>query len=101
MKSVNLWEMHRCIIQGENAVVLSFFLIILYFLCAKMASDFEKLDKVHTLFPEEIPAKMWPLPVGDLLFVGGATAGKLEKAKIRTISGSRKSPSKQPKRSTQ
>lgn len=54
-------------------------------LCAKMASDFEKPDKVHTLFPEEIPEKMWPLPVGDLLFVGGATAGKLEKAHIRTI----------------
>ena len=32
-------------------------------LLAKMASDFEKPDKVHTLFPDEIPAKMWPLPV--------------------------------------
>ena len=54
-------------------------------LCAKMASDFEKPDKVHTLFPEEIPEKMWPLPVGDLLYVGGATAGKLEKSHIHTI----------------
>ena len=27
-----------------------------------MASDFEKPDKVHTLFPEEIATKMWPLP---------------------------------------
>ena len=27
---------------------------------AKMASDFEKPDKVHTLFPEEIQEKMWP-----------------------------------------
>ena len=54
-------------------------------LCAKMASDFEKPDRVHTLFPEEIPEKMWPLPVGDLLFVGGATSKKLENAKIRTI----------------
>lgn len=35
-------------------------------LLAKMASDFEKPDKVHTLFPEEIQKKMWPLPVGDL-----------------------------------
>lgn len=32
-------------------------------LLAKMASDFEKPNKVHTLFPEEIPAKMWPLPI--------------------------------------
>lgn len=54
-------------------------------LCAKMASDFEKPDKVHTLFPEEIPAKMWPLPVGDLLFVGKATVAKLNEARIKTI----------------
>ncbi len=54
-------------------------------LCAKMASDFEKPDKVHTLFPDEIPAKMWPLPVGELLFIGGATANKLTKLGILTI----------------
>ena len=54
-------------------------------LCAKMASDFEKPDKVHTLFPEEIPEKLWPLPVGELLFVGGRSVEKLEKAYIRTI----------------
>lgn len=54
-------------------------------LCAKMASDFEKPDKVHTLFPEEIPEKMWPLPVGDLFTVGKASAGKLMRAKIMTI----------------
>ncbi len=46
-------------------------------LCAKMASDFEKPDKVHTLFQSEVPTKMWPLPVGDLFFVGGASAKKL------------------------
>ena len=39
-------------------------------LCAKMASDFEKPDKVHTLFSYEIKDKMWPLPVCDLLYVG-------------------------------
>ena len=54
-------------------------------LCAKMASDFEKPDRVHTLFPEELPQKLWPLPVGELLFVGAASAEKLEKASIRTI----------------
>ena len=54
-------------------------------LCAKMASDFEKPDKVHTLFPEEIPSKMWPLPVGDLLFVGKSSVSKLAEAKIFTI----------------
>ena len=54
-------------------------------LCAKMASDFEKPDKVHTLFPEEIPDKMWPLSVGELLFVGGATVRRLEEERIYTI----------------
>lgn len=54
-------------------------------LLAKMASDFEKPDKVHTLFQSEIPQKMWPLPVGDLFTVGAATADKLRHAKIMTI----------------
>lgn len=54
-------------------------------LLAKMASDFQKPDRVHTLYPEEIPQKMWPLPVSDLFFVGRATAGKLLSVGIRTI----------------
>lgn len=52
---------------------------------AKMASDFEKPDKVHTLFRSEIPQKMWPLPIRDLFSVGASTAEKLEKARIKTI----------------
>ncbi|MCM1561754.1 MAG: DNA polymerase IV [Butyrivibrio sp.] len=54
-------------------------------LLAKMASDFHKPDRVHTLYPEEIPQKMWPLPVSDLFFVGRATAKKLFSVGIRTI----------------
>ncbi|MGN0205333.1 MAG: DNA polymerase IV [Coprococcus sp.] len=54
-------------------------------LLAKMASDFEKPDKVHTLFPAEIPAKMWPLPVRDLFMVGRSSAARLELLGIRTI----------------
>ncbi len=54
-------------------------------LLAKMASDFEKPDKVHTLFLSEVPQKMWPLPIGELFTVGGATADKLRHAKIMTI----------------
>ena len=54
-------------------------------LLAKMASDFEKPDKVHTLFPEEIPVKMWPLPVKDLFMVGRSSAAKLELLGIKTI----------------
>ena len=52
---------------------------------AKMASDFEKPDKVHTLFQDEIQKKMWPLPVRELFSIGGSTAEKLEKSYIRTI----------------
>jgi len=54
-------------------------------LLAKMASDFKKPDLVHTLFPEEIEEKMWPLPVGELFFVGKATAARLHTLGIRTI----------------
>lgn len=54
-------------------------------LLAKMASDFKKPDMVHTLYPEEIPQKMWPLPVSDLFFVGRATAKKLFDLGIKTI----------------
>ncbi|MCI5701059.1 MAG: DNA polymerase IV [Lachnospiraceae bacterium] len=56
-------------------------------LLAKMASDFQKPDRTHTLFPSEIAEKMWPLPVTDLFFVGHATAIKLSAMGIRTIGG--------------
>ncbi len=54
-------------------------------LLAKMASDFQKPDRVHTLYQEEIRQKMWPLPVSDLFFVGRATAQKLYAMGIATI----------------
>ncbi len=54
-------------------------------LLAKMASDFEKPDKVHTLYEAEIPTKMWPLPISDLFMVGKKSLPKLEKLGINTI----------------
>lgn len=54
-------------------------------LLAKMASEFEKPDKVHTLFKHEIPQKMWPLPVEELFMVGNATVAKLHAKNIFTI----------------
>lgn len=54
-------------------------------LLAKMASDFEKPDKVHTLFDDEVKNKMWVLPIRDLLFLGKATAEKLNNIGITTI----------------
>jgi len=54
-------------------------------LLAKMASDFEKPDKVHTLWSSEVESKMWPLGVRDLLWVGRKTEEKLLSYGIRTI----------------
>ncbi|EKQ52789.1 DNA polymerase IV [Clostridium sp. Maddingley MBC34-26] len=54
-------------------------------LLAKMASDFKPKNTIHTLFKEEIPIKMWHLPVEDLFMVGRASAAKLRKFNINTI----------------
>lgn len=55
-------------------------------LCAKMASDFTKPDKVHTLYEEEVPIKMFPLPIEELFTVGKKTSEKLKNIGIKTIS---------------
>ena len=54
-------------------------------LLAKMASDFTKPDKVHTLFEEEIPKKMWPLSISELFMLGKKTVPKLYNMQIKTI----------------
>ena len=54
-------------------------------LLAKMASDFEKPDRIHTLYPEEIKEKMWPLPVGELYMAGKSSVEVLKKLEINTI----------------
>lgn len=54
-------------------------------LLAKMAGDFEKPNKVHTLFPHEIEKKMWPLPVRELFFVGRSAEKTLKLLGIKTI----------------
>ncbi len=52
---------------------------------AKMASDLEKPDKVHTLWKYEISKKMWPLPIGELYMVGRSSVPKLKTLGIHTI----------------
>lgn len=54
-------------------------------LLAKMGSELKKPDRVHTLFPEEMEKKMWPLPVAELFMVGRATAKKLQGRCVKTI----------------
>lgn len=54
-------------------------------LCAKMASDFEKPNRVHTLFQEEVESKLYPLKVEDLYGVGKRTSEKLKELNIHTV----------------
>ncbi len=54
-------------------------------LLAKMAGELKKPDMVHTIFPEEIQTKMWPLPIEELFMVGRATSKKLRSRGINTI----------------
>jgi len=54
-------------------------------LLAKMASDFKKPNRIHTLFTHEIEKKMWPLDAGDLFMAGRATTEKLKRMGIMTI----------------
>ena len=54
-------------------------------LLAKMASDFEKPDRIHTLYPEEIKEKMWPLPIGELYMAWKSSEEVLKKLEINTI----------------
>lgn len=55
-------------------------------LLAKVASEFEKPNKVHTLFPDEMETKkMWPLPIEELFGVGRRTEPKLKSIGIMTI----------------
>lgn len=54
-------------------------------LCAKMASDFLKPNKIHTLFSNEIKEKMWPLPINKLFGIGKQTSKKLIALNIKTI----------------
>ena len=54
-------------------------------LLAKMASDFQKPNRVHTLYEKEIPSKMWNLPISELFMVGRRTLPKLYNMNIKTI----------------
>lgn len=54
-------------------------------LLAKMASDFTKPDRVHTLFKDEIQTKMWSLPISELFMTGKQTSQKLYNIGIKTI----------------
>jgi len=52
---------------------------------AKLGSDFRKPDGTTLIQPEDIERMVWPLPAGELLYVGWATAAKLARFDINTI----------------
>ncbi|WP_426348926.1 DNA polymerase Y family protein [Alloiococcus sp. CFN-8] len=52
---------------------------------AKMASEFEKPDKIHTLYRSEIKEKLWPLPIEELFMVGKQATKRLKDMYIFTI----------------
>lgn len=54
-------------------------------LLAKMAGELEKPNKIHTLYPQEIESKLWPLPVEELFMVGRRTSQRLRRMNVQTI----------------
>lgn len=52
---------------------------------AKMASDFEKPDKLHTLYEAELADKLWQLPIEELFMAGKSASAKLHSVNINTI----------------
>lgn len=54
-------------------------------LLAKMAGELSKPNKVHTLWPEEIATKMWPLPVEELFMAGRSSVAILKNLGVKTI----------------
>lgn len=54
-------------------------------LSAKMASDFEKPNKVHTLYKDEFKEKVWDLDISDLFMAGKSSCKKLRELGINKI----------------
>lgn len=52
---------------------------------AKLASDLDKPDGLTIIRKEDIPEKVWPLPIGKLWGVGEKTEEKLKERGIKTI----------------
>jgi len=54
-------------------------------LVAKIASDFQKPDRLTVVEEKDVKSFLWPLPVGRLLWVGKKTEQKLRDLGIKTI----------------
>jgi len=54
-------------------------------LLSKMASEMQKPDRIHTLYPCELEEKFWPLPVRELFGVGRSAEEALAGLGLLTI----------------
>lgn len=52
---------------------------------AKLGSDMRKPDATTIITEDNYPSLVWPLPVGELLYVGRSTKRKLENRAVLTI----------------
>ena len=52
---------------------------------AKMGSEYKKPDATTVISRDNYKKILWPMPVSEMFFVGGATAQKLNRAGIMTI----------------
>ncbi|MDO4487591.1 MAG: DNA polymerase IV [Eubacteriales bacterium] len=52
---------------------------------AKLGSDMKKPDAVTVITRDNFKERVWPLPVGDLLYAGHATVKKLNNIGVKTI----------------
>lgn len=52
---------------------------------AKMASDMKKPRGITVLRKKDVPFKLWPLPIEDMMFIGKKTAPLLKEIGINTI----------------
>ncbi|MFZ4437910.1 MAG: DNA polymerase IV [Syntrophales bacterium] len=52
---------------------------------AKMAAEMKKPLGITELWEQDIPIKLWPLPVKEMYGIGGKTADKLKQMGIQTI----------------
>ncbi len=74
----------RCRIKAELGVTVSVG-VSFNKIFAKMGSDYKKPDAVTVISRENFRELLWPLPVGDLIFVGRSTVQKLWYMQIRTV----------------
>ena len=74
----------RCRIKAELGVTVSVG-VSFNKIFAKMGSDYKKPDAVTVITRENFKELLWPLPVGDLIFVGRSTVQKLWYMQIRTV----------------